>query len=57
MPQEAGRAFCRCAMTCSASDFAAAFYGAIYISRYYLSLKKHEGLNDKTKKNQSFVVR
>jgi len=34
MPQDAGHAFCRWAMTC-ASEFASAFCGAIYISRYY----------------------
>jgi len=30
-PQDAGHAFCRCAMTC-ASEFASAFCSAIYIS-------------------------
>jgi len=34
MPQDAGHAFCQCAMTC-ASEFALAFFHAIKISRYY----------------------
>jgi len=35
MPQDAGYEFFRCAMTCT-SEFASAFCGAIYISRYHL---------------------